>query len=197
MVVAMLHVVVLVSVAGTVAVVMEKHVLWTSVVVVGDVAVGPLLGCDSHHWKRQVVLSYVVVLVSLGSVVVFATDADADLNLVTPSQMVVLHYVWVVVGVLMDVAVAPVHMHEVGVVVAGMDAEVESNLVAPSHVVLDSVEGVVVVVKDADVAPACMHPRHEMLLLEVGEVATVVAKRMVEREMILSAAVESFQANQE
>lgn len=176
----MLHVVVLVSVGGTVTVGMgveEKHVLWTSVVAVCDVAVGPLLACDwqrdSHHWEPQMAISYRVILVSLWGIVVLVTEAEVDLNLVAPSQMVVLPCAEILVEVVMDVAVAPAHM------VAGMDAEVELNLVAPSHmVVLVSVEEVVVVVMDMDAAPG-----HEMLWVEVGEVATVVAKTVV-MEMI-------------
>lgn len=79
-----------------------------------------------------------------------------------------------------------------------MDAEVELNLAAPSRIAaFPCAGGVAGVVTEAEVVPECNG--HGMLLVWVGEVKTLVAvlKKVLEMEMILPVAVESFQVRQE
>lgn len=65
----------------------------------------------------------------------------------------------------------------VGVVVGVMDVEALSNLVAPSHMLVLVYAGeMVVVVMDADVAPAHEYYEHGMLLAVVEEAEPVAVQ---------------------
>lgn len=156
----------------------------------------------------------VVVLVSAGRKAGVAMEAE-ELHVLCTSLVVAgvaagVAMVAVVVG---DAAVGPLlacdchlethHCGEVvvvsqlDVVASAMDAEVESNLAAPSRMVaFPSARVLVTVAMDAELAPECTG--HGMLAVRVGEVETVVAmmKTMLEMEMVLPEAVQSFQAVQ-